>query len=797
MREILQCHADGPEFAFDRHNGRYSVRYRGQNWLGDGCAVLYRKLLRKLEFGFASRSRDVLGEFQQVEAICRSPIELSVMCRVKAYEHHLIFEQQFESGVKNHAGDDKADLNGFPLVAFPSFGGGEWKDDLSGLSYWNSREKISSFNHPVQFRGTAAGCPRPGKNIPLILADEHFNTLVISPASHFMVGTVATEPQPARLECGFSDGVHEIPARTIYRTIFTFGQGVNRTIDRWGQALRRLHGSRAIDKYEDASLTYLSYWTDAGAAYWYNVMPGKNYEQTLVALAEHHRRSDIPVGAYQLDSWWYHRDGGYTSSVTRWLPKKSTVLKRHNSLDGNADKDQVTEASLFPHGLEALQQKIGKPFMAHFKHVSPQSPYIAGNENSDPPVQQFRFIKEIYAIPDGYDETVRFFRYLADQSGWGLATLEHDWINWIYRGLAAMRRIDAGRDYLKGAADAMLDQDPGNNVVKHRTMQVCMATPEITLQTVECPAITSIRTCYDTDLHVRELGKTCEGAWRWWWNTWSGRLVNAVGKHSFHDCRYSNRMGKDHLSSNSELEFLMICLSCGILGLADAIGTEDRELIMRCVNSRGVVLKPERPAEPLDKCYLFDAYTPQAEAGLTVAASNSFEIGRLLYVLDFNCNGAGRTVVNRYGLRDLIVEDAGRVLCYDYRFGACRIITPDTQIERSIEPGDFSYQVLSPVLAERFAVIGVAEKFVTAAEKLVCAISCRGGRLRVVLNNECGDGARLVVWSRLRPGLVELADQRQPRRDPLCPEWHWDPGSQLLTIQCPGDAGTRPEVIIQ
>ena len=59
-----------------------------------------------------------------------------------------------------------------------------------------------------------------------------------------------------------------------------------------------------------------------------------------------------------------------------------------------------------------------------------------------------------------------------------------------------------------------------------------------------------------------------------------------------------------HLTGKSEpypeLQAVVATLSTGPVGPSDKIGCSDAKLIMRSVNSDGLILKPDRPARAID-----------------------------------------------------------------------------------------------------------------------------------------------------------------------------------------------------
>jgi hypothetical protein len=62
---------------------------------------------------------------------------------------------------------------------------------------------------------------------------------------------------------------------------------------------------------ENLSLQYLGYITGNGAYYYYNPIPGMNFEDTMKSVILSLQKQDIPVKYIEFDSWWYYRN--YTS----------------------------------------------------------------------------------------------------------------------------------------------------------------------------------------------------------------------------------------------------------------------------------------------------------------------------------------------------------------------------------------------------------------------------------------------------------------------------------------------------
>ena len=76
----------------------------------------------------------------------------------------------------------------------------------------------------------------------------------------------------------------------------------------------------AADEYIE--LTHLGYFSNNGAAYYYNTFQNASYVNTFLAVHSEARKKGIPYQYYQLDSFFYPKQAGDKSGTDRWAPHR-------------------------------------------------------------------------------------------------------------------------------------------------------------------------------------------------------------------------------------------------------------------------------------------------------------------------------------------------------------------------------------------------------------------------------------------------------------------------------------------
>jgi len=333
----------------------------------------------------------------------------------------------------------------------------------------------------IAFSGTFAFPTFQGWNdeSPWVSFDSAMNTVILSPASHFMVARTGCLPT-GELGSGISQQITSLPAGFTQQTMLVIENGINRAFDNWGRLLTGVTGKVRPSNDADVTLSQLGYWTDAGSAYYYTTEPGLTYPQTLSAVQADFARQGIALGYVQLDSWFYPK-----GAAADW-----TLL-------GDGIYEYVAASPLFPSSLADFQSSLGLPLIEHARWIDPASPYQ----------QKYRMSGTVSIDPLYWGEVAS---YLGDS---GSAGFEQDWL--ADKATTAYNLTD-GDDFLGNMASAL-----GR---RNLNIQYCSATARHFLQSSKYNNVTTIRTSQDRFDEPR------------WTNfLYASRLASAVGAWPFTD----------------------------------------------------------------------------------------------------------------------------------------------------------------------------------------------------------------------------------------------------------------------
>lgn len=735
----------------------FELLFFGMPYLGNRLIGRTGKSEARVERLSVRHGSDLLGDYEELvlDFVSDKAAAPTYTGLIRLYEGFLLFETIHQHELP---GKKNKHLFGHPYISFPSFEGSKWQDGLSMLSF----KRQAPFNYPEQWFGKVTQAFRSGKHTPLLITNERYQTVIVSPLNHLLYGSVSISKYPPQVRCGLPRALKTIPEGTSHQTLVVYGQGVNRTMQRFGELLMQQYGTHPVDHTADASLRYISYWTNAGSAYWYKAHKKMSYEDTFRRLQAHHEEIGLKIGLYQLDSWWYKRDGNhYISSITEWEPKPVVESKNFNSMLPFLQRFRLIH--LFKDNrLSAVQAILGKPIGTHFKQISNESTYT----------EQFEFVKEDFAVPRDYDNAYRLFRQLFDHPRWRLSLVIHDWLHLMALEHTAFSDIEMGPAYFKALDDALLDTPAADNETGHLTLQLCMQLPSITLLASSMKSVTSMRSTSDSNSFLIEGGR------RWWWHLYSSFFIHAMGKTSFLDNRSTNKNYLRPFSPYSRLEFIWMALSCGPIGLGDKIGKENMELVRRVVNTEGEILKPETPCRPLDQAFLHNPGAFSATKGVTVYSSDQTGSYRSYYALTFNCHPLSRKVEMSFSLSELDDLSPGRYVMYDYCARTAKVTDDTERHPFMMSRRSFYFHIVSPLVHGK-ALIGDVSKHVSLSRQIVQNARIEANRIHLTLSYTAGSQCQLVVYAPTKPVEVRFNSEQLPERKSA---WSYHSKTRLINV---------------
>ena len=418
----------------------------------------------------------------------------------------------------------------------------------------------------------------------------------------------------------------------------------------------------------------------------------------------------------------------------------------------------------FPHGIESLHERLGKPLQCYILWLAPGGPYrkqypfietdkLPGPWKTNPPTMGDVF----YSLD--------YWRYTAKKiASWGAISLQHDFLSNYEGDPVMMASLDRMDTYFRSMAQALQEQK--------MTMHYCMQAPRHILQSTENPVMVSLQGTQDH--HVGDKNE----AVLWKHLLFTSAFYGAVG---IWPCRDNIQSGAD---PNAFEDVLLADLMGGSIQLGHRIGTADWDLLKKLHRADGLVLKPDRPIVPLDRSYL-----DGSAVGYTESAHNGRQ---WYYVLSLPAAGYRE----EFSVSD--VGAAGSWVVYDWDRKTVSLEEGNSPV-RLLRGAKHQYFVLAPLFENGMAVIGDPEKFVTMADQRIASVEATKTSVRVGVTADAKDAPVLLGYSARKPSgmqsesgkLTEYSNQGELKAAKS--GWYWDSQTKLWSAKLDFSGVSQPE----
>ena len=569
-----------------------------------------------------------------------------------------------------------------------------------GLSYLSYSGNFGHYRFDPGGLGGASDSPR-------LLFDKRADAFMFSPASNAMVAatTVAGTPRTGgvALSSGITTTIRMLPAGLTQTTMLAVGRGINATFDTWGRAMTGLQGKARPSNDADVGLTYVGYWTDNAAAYYYTwedshryrVRDPRDYTDTLLAVRDAFKRLGLPLGYMQLDSWWYPKGPTADWGISGVIDHRGAYLYR-------------AAPAVFPQGLRAFQRRLGLPLVTHARWIDPSSPYR----------REFKMSNTVSVDPRFWNDTIGYLRAA------GVSTYEQDWLG-DPTGAVAANTIRDQNAFMDGMAAAMLKAG--------LSMQYCMPSARHYLQSARYGNVYTMRVSEDGFKDGLAPNGAVDDKWTPF--LYDARLAGTLGVWPFTDA----------VRSDSRPNLLLATLSGGMVGLADRLGdleknrARDRANLSRVARMDGVIVKPDTPIAPIDQTYLADA--AGARRPMVAAAYSDHGGGmRAAYVFAYSRPRPDVPSTASFTPASLGFYARGRVYVYDYAAHRGAVQDARQQVVMRTQPYQGAYDIVAPVGQSGIALLGDIGKFASLGTQRVRLLRDDGRAVHTTIAFARGEG---------------------------------------------------------
>jgi len=733
----LEIQENIPKLTVDKKTGLYSISFGkvrilhegfvGVNsnniWYSNKKSLLPIKNQKQLVLKDSKEGngKNKLGEYKtvalnfQLEGL-KSRVQ--AIFQIYTKKSFMTFELSFPDGIENTSRDKFENQ----ISSFPNFQNNSPNQNI--LTWRNA-----IFSPPERnLIGTTA---------PVVFYDDELNVFILSPLDGFMNALISKD-KTDQIHCGIQGEVINIPKGYSQKFILYFGKEINQSMMDLGELLYKYHGTSRSDMYRNICLQKIGFWTDNGAHYYYNPIKGVGFDGTLLLIDYHFKQHDIPIGYYNLDSWWYVK-----KTPPKWI---RTILKPIFRLTGGGLYGNIilweTDPKWFKTDLKSFHEHINTPFTAHSRRWHAKSPYL----------EKFEFVTyKDHAVPvnkDFWDYIMKF----AKESG--IEVYEQDWMKTQMNSIPQLRQeMGLAEKWLESMALAAADHDVD---VFH-----CMSTPAMCLFSIKHQNISFTRCSNDYNARWPKAYKVP-------FTTQTNILLNAVGLWPHDDCFRSSNAGIVYREKYPTLKALIQILTAGLVAPSDRMDKVDRELLLKTCRDDGVLLKPDRAITANDlmfkkhaKYYICDTWTKKNDL-----------MWRYFLILNL---WPSRVKDRELRLEEVGIEDNEFVL-YDYFSGDAQPFAKDKVMSINLKSMQFKYYILVPILSNGMALIGDPDKFVVCSNKQFPQVEASGNSITFEVEDVKDSSLNILIYSPKKPKSVKIENKNAK-------SWNYNAEKKIINIQ--------------
>mmetsp|Transcript_34884 Transcript_34884/g.81564 ORF Transcript_34884/g.81564 Transcript_34884/m.81564 type:complete len:777 (-) Transcript_34884:61-2391(-) len=659
-------------------DGSYQILIRGQKWFTSSATKLHEGGVEYSSADGSLRLESLKRDGARCSMMWKTASGTQLETSVDVHTSFAVFSQRFPQAVQNTStGDRERLISAFPSLR-PTFqrpkGVLSYRGDMTGndvtTGTWDTKSSAEA-------HGTGAKMPLIGGGIvgsgPVVVFEPNLDTsIVLSAFSNFMAHSQNFDEKANILAYGIMGGVTQVPEGFTISTVISVSEGISKAMDTWGDIMLGVYGARQRYEYKrDFAMQYLGYSTDNGAYYYYQTIPGMNYQSTMSEVVKRAKEDGIPYRYVLLDSWWYLQ--GENGGVKTWEPR----------------------ADVFPDGMAGVQKAMqGWPQQLHNRMWATDNTYAKQNGG------RYNFIMDgsHVTVPD---DQMFWDDLMQNKTKTGMFMYEQDWLDTEFdQSYSLGANATLGRTWLmqidRGAKKA--------NV----TIQLCMSHVRHVLQSVEMSQVTNTRSSADYQ----------PGNDQWNIGTTS-ILAHALGLAPSKDNFWSNstyyldRYNKAR-ELHPEIQSAVSSFSTGPVAPGDKVSAANVSIIVRCCDDSGRLLTPDRPAVELDRVLAMSAMGAwHKEDGHLWSTSVSLGSHNFRFLLAFFLQKGQTVSMSDLGLR----PEAGKFAVLED--GSDRVVelsaTEPLLAEQCVEGRGLRVFTISPISDAGYALLGERSKWVAVS----------------------------------------------------------------------------------